>query len=384
MSLLIPDHNEQLDELLGTTIAGFDIPDHLYARAVARYEHVGGWLDHYWSGSPDDGLVFPQGSFRLGTVVQPISPKDDYDIDLVCRRDLLKHATTQADLKRDVGVGLRAYVAMGPNGQPRCEEGKRCWTLEYEREPFHMDVLPAIPHGEIAGNAIWLTDKDLRRWQPSNPVDYATWFHGRMREEFERLRETIAKRMEVEAVPDWRIKTPLQRTVQALKRHRDMYFANRPDDRPSSIIITTLAAQAYSAGGTLYETLVDVTETMPSLVEVRAAVYWVPNPVHPDENFADRWQSHPGRERSFFEWIDQAQADFSGYGVDRGVDRVLEKLSESFGEGPATRAAEIIGKGLSRARDTGVLGVGTAGMLGTTSRRAVPRHTFHGDPLPRQ
>lgn len=384
MSLLIPNQHEQLDELLGTTIAGFDIPDRLYERAVERYQHVGAWLDHYWSASPDDGLVYPQGSFRLGTVVQPINPKDHYDIDLVCRRDVLRHVTTQADLKDDVGVGLRAYVAIGPDGQPTCKEGKRCWTLEYQREPFHMDVLPAIPNGEIAGNAIWLTDKDLRRWQPSNPVDYATWFHGRMRDEFERLRESIAKRMEVEAVPDWRVKTPLQRSVQALKRHRDMYFAKHPANRPASIIISTLAARAYSAGGTLFEILVDVTETMPSLVEVRDGVYWVPNPVHPDENFADRWKSHPGRDRHFFDWIEQARVDFGGYGADRGVDSVLEKLAESFGEGPVIRAGEIIGKGLSRARDTGVLGVGATGLLGTTARRAVPQHTFHGDPPARR
>ena len=379
MSLLIPNHTEQLDELLGTAIADFDIPDHLYERAVERYEHVGAWLDRFWSASPDDGLVYPQGSFRLGTVVQPINPKDHYDIDLVCRRDLLKHATTQSDLKRDVGVGLRAYVAIAPDGQPTCKEGKRCWTLEYQHEPFHMDVLPAIPHGEVLGNAIWLTDKQLRMWQPSNPADYAAWFHGRMREEFEHLRESIAKRMEVEAVPDWRVKTPLQRTVQALKRHRDIHFADRPDDRPASIIISTLAAQAYSGGATLYEILVDVTETMPSLVEIRNGVYWIPNPVHSEENFADRWRSHPDRDRHFFDWIEQAHADFSGYGADAGVDRVLVKLSESFGEGPAIRAGEIIGKRLTRTRDAGVLGIGAAGLLGTTSRRPVPQHTFHGD-----
>ena len=379
VSLLIADPN--LDELLGTAIAGFDIPDHVYLRAVDRYEDVGGWLDSYWSDSPTDGLVYAQGSFRLGTVVQPINPKDQYDIDLVCRRDLPKEAITQADLKRDVGTGLRQYVASGPDGEPTCKEGKRCWTLEYGAEPFHMDVLPAIPNVDIAGNAIWLTDKELRLWQPSNPVDYASWFHGQMHDDFIQLqeRQAIAKRMEVEDVPGWQVKTPLQQTVQALKRHRDIHFAKRPKDRPASIIITTLATRGYTAGGDLYDVLTDVTRKMPGLVERRNGVYWVPNPVHPEENFADRWQRHPGRDRSFFDWIEQAHAHFSGYGVDKGTDRVLEKLAESFGEAPANRAAELLGSGLTTARDAGLLGVGATGLLGASARRPVPKHTFHGD-----
>jgi hypothetical protein len=381
MSLRITDPNEQLDDLLGTAIAGFDIPDGVYLRAVDRYENLGNWLASYWSGSSTDGLVYPQGSFLLGTVVQPIDPRAHYDIDLVCRRDLLKQSTTQVALKRDVGTGLRQYVATEPDGEPTCKEGKRCWTVEYDREPFHMDVLPAIPNVDIDGNAIWLTDKDLRMWQPSNPIDYASWFHRRMHQEFIQLqeRQTIAKRMEVEDVPAWQVKTALQRTVQALKRHRDFYFAKHPENRPASIIITTLAARAYTTGGTLYEVLVDVTAKMSHLVEKRDGVYWVPNPVHPDENFADRWRRHPGRDRHFFDWIEQAHAHFRGLGADRGVDRVLEKLAASFGESPAKRSGEKLGSGLSRARDAGALGMGSAGLLGVATGRSVPKHTFHGD-----
>jgi hypothetical protein len=379
--LLVTDYNEQLDRLLGTAIAGFDIPDDVYVRAVERYEHVGAWLDGYWSGSAADGLVYPQGSFRLGTVVQPVNPDDHYDIDLVCRRDLSKDSTSQAELKLDVGTGLRAYVAAGPAGMPTCKEGKRCWTLRYSGEPFHMDILPAIPNAEVIDNAIWLTDKELRLWQPSNPVDYAAWFHRRMREEFVKLSEAeaVAKRMEVEEVPVWWVKTTLQRTVQALKRHRDIHFAGRPEDRPASIIISTLAALAYSTGGTLSEVLVDVTAKMPHLVEIRDGVYWVANPVHPDENFADRWRRHPGRDRHFFDWIVQAHADFSGFGEDRGTDRVLEKFAESFGEAPARRVAKMLGTGVTHARDAGALGMGVAGALGPAARRPVPKHTFHGD-----
>ena len=107
--MLTTDRDTQLDELLGTSIAGFDIPEDVYLRAVARYEDVGAWLANYWVESPVDGLVYPQGSFPLGTVVQPVDPRGTYDIDLVC-----------------------------------------------------LDILPAIPNAEAVPNAILLTDKDLR------------------------------------------------------------------------------------------------------------------------------------------------------------------------------------------------------------------------------
>jgi hypothetical protein len=383
--MLTTDRETQLDRLLGTAIADFDIPDDVYQRAVGRYGDVGAWLSEYWSASTADGIVYPQGSFRLGTVVQPINPHDEYDIDLVCRRDIVKTSTTQAALKLDVGKGLASYAASGPDGDPTRAEGKRCWTLDYPTEPFHIDILPAIPDLEGLANAILLTDKGLREWQHSNPIDYAGWFHGVMSADFTRLREDVAKRMDVADVPGWRVKTPLQRTVQALKRHRDIHFSKRPKDRPASIIISTLAAMAYVPGGSIYDTLIDVTQKMPSLVEVRVGVYWVANPVHPDENFADRWQRHHGSERRFFEWIEAAQADFSGYGADLGVDRVLEKFAGSFGEGPARRAGEIAAAGVTTARDAGLLAIGSTGLLGAAVRRPAPQHTFHGDaPQPRR
>lgn len=377
--MLTTDRDQALDQVLGIAIADFDIPNEVYSRAVDRYEDVGAWLSDVWAESPINGLVYPQGSFRLGTVVQPINPRDEYDIDLVCRRDLTKDSTTQAELKQDVGGGLADYVASGPDGLPTRSEGKRCWTLDYPGEPFHMDVLPAIPNLDGGGNAIWLTDKELRLWQPSNPIDYASWFQAQMTLEFAEVRKSLERRMEVADVPWWSIRTTLQRTVQALKRHRDMFFAKRPQDRPASIIITTLAARAYSSGGTLYEVLVKIASTMPGLVEIRGDTYWVANPVQRDENFADRWQRHPGADRNFFEWMEQANADFNGYGVDRGLDRILEKVAKSFGDLPAKRAGLMAGHGMKQVSDAGILGIGGTGLLRTGVHRPAPAHEFHGD-----
>jgi hypothetical protein len=380
--VLLTEPTEQLDELLGLSIAEFDIPDALHAHVIARYEHVASALADYWPG--DAGVIYPQGSIRLGTVTAPIDRQGEYDLDFVCRRELLREAITKRALKLDVGQGLRGYVIAGPDGQPLLEEGGRCWTLEYPQEPFHMDVLPAIPDGgpDASTTAILITDRDEVRWLNSDPIAFADWFHERMREELIQLSEA-AKRMEIERAPATRLKTSLQRAVQALKRHRDMHFRGAEKDAPASIIITTLAASAYRPGGSLGEVLLDVSARMPTLVERREGGWWIANPVAEKENFADRWVAHPKRAERFFDWIEQAHADFAGFGSERGIDTVLVKLAESFGEAPARYAREHLGGEVTKMRNRRLLSVAATGALGSAGR-VVPQHTFHGDaPTPR-
>jgi hypothetical protein len=378
--MLTMDPTCLLDQLVETSIADFDIPLEVHQRAVARYEALGDWLSDHWDDDPGDGFIYPQGSIRLGTMVRPITERAEYDVDLVCRRNIAKESTTQKELKADVGDGVAAFVASGPEGEPRQSEGKRCWTLDYPGEAFHMDALPALPDEEAPPNGILLTDRELVHWQRSNPVDYSAWFFAQMEREYAETRAVLAKQMDVEEVPAWYVKTTLQRTVQALKRHRDLYFADEPETRPASIIITTLAARAYPGKGSLYEVLVGVTEKMPTLVERRDGIWWVANPVQPLENFADRWRSKPGSDERFFAWMHQAQLDFASIGEERGVDRVLSKLAKSFGEGPARRTGAKYGMELREARDAGKLGMAArTGTLGAAATRSVPPHTFHGD-----
>jgi len=355
--MLLAERTEQLDELLGISIAGFDIPDSLYARVISRYEHTASALADYW---PDGaGLIYPQGSIRLGTVTAPIDREGEYDLDFVCRRELL----------------------LGPDGQPLLKEGGRCWTLDYPKEPFHMDVLPAIPDDGLGASktAILITDRDEALWLNSDPIAFADWFHARMREELIQLSEAVAKRMEIERAPASELKTALQRAVQALKRHRDIHFRGSTKDAPASVIITTLAARAYRPGGSLHEVLVDITARMPGFVERDEAGWRIANPVASEENFADRWEGHPKRVQQFFDWIERAQSDFAGFGSERGVDTVLVKLAESFGEVPARFARERLGGEVRQMRDRRLLGVAATGALGSAGRR-VPQHTFHGDP----
>src|SRR5262249_33717466 len=151
-------------------------------------------------------------------------------------------------------------------------------------------------------SGILLPDKDLHLWQKSNPIAYADWFYDRMRVMFREKQAALAEELQasIEEVPYWQGPTPLQRPAPILKRHRDLYCENDLENRPVSIIITTLAARAYRNQPDLFEALVQCLKAMPNYIEKRGDQWWVENPVEQDENFAERWNEYPKRREAFF------------------------------------------------------------------------------------
>lgn len=105
---MFTDH-EVLDHLLDGTADALDISPELYNRAVLEYENIASWLVKHRPGNATI-KIYPQGSFRLGTVVRPHFDGDEYDIDLVFLRDLDKTSITQAQLKAAAGELLGVYV----------------------------------------------------------------------------------------------------------------------------------------------------------------------------------------------------------------------------------------------------------------------------------
>ena len=101
-----------------------------------------------------------------------------------------------------------------------------------------MDVLPVIrDHEAKSATAVLVTDKELQRWLPSDPIAYANWFREQMAIEWLQILEERAIKLSksIEQVPEWEVKTTLQRVVQVLKAHRDFQFADDPTTgRPRS------------------------------------------------------------------------------------------------------------------------------------------------------
>ena len=103
---------------------------------------------------------------------------------------------------------------------------------------------------------------------------------------------------------------------------------------------------------------------------------WVPNPVQPAENFADRWREAPGKEQEFWWWLQKARDDFGTLLVAKGLDETTDRLIENFGT-PAADAAVRLGTDLRTAREGSALAMAAGtGTLTTGSGVPVRRHNF--------
>lgn len=98
------------------------------------------------------------------------------------------------------------------------------------------------------------------------------------------------------------VRTTLQRLVQVLKWHCMLRFIRDPDNRPPSILITTLAARAYRGEADLFTATRNALAGMGERIEDRHGIWWVPNPAHEEENFADKWNEYPERREAFVAW----------------------------------------------------------------------------------
>jgi hypothetical protein len=346
----------EFSQVLEYLALALDIPESYFKKAEARYQSVGKWLEREGSIVAEyNPVIYPQGSFLFGTVIKPATDRDAYDIDVVCQLDLSKNRITQKQLKDMVGVEIKSYAVKNIMNAP-AKEGRRCWTLEYSDEAsFHMDILPSIPENEInrrvlnslgvpsniANLAIAITDNTLPNyavisedWLKSNPKGFAAWFKERMKIRFEERRMIVAKAISARAedVPEYKVKTTLQRSIQLLKRHRDIVFKNDKDDKPVSMIITTLAAHAYNNEADLYDAMISIVNGMAHYILDKGGVSWVPNPVNPEENFADKWKEHPEREIKLRRWIKQVKTDLEAACQCRYFEDMLDKLKPRFGD----------------------------------------------------
>lgn len=356
-----------------------DIPPGKYQDAVDRYKSVGAWLeDGEYPECSGELSIYPQGSFRLGTVVRPMRDglEASYDIDLVCEMPLQKERTNPQSVKSMVGDRLREH---GTYRKLLEAEGRRCWTLEYAEQDgvgFHLDILPAVPdpHG-LLDTSIAITNKrgSAYSWSASNPKGYGLWFDGKNAAAFAQAvfeqKQAIQRRApyiyaSIDSVPDQLVRTPLQRAIQLMKRHRDLRFNHHDglEYTPISIIITTLSAHLYGNETDIYSALsgivgrlhahaalvegkaIDRSLASMGLIQRTSAGKWyIGNPVNPEENFADRWhEDNHARARAFFSWVGALQEDLVNILSETDPRLLKEHLSDALGAAVVSKNFEVI------------------------------------------
>lgn len=405
--MLSTEQKLQFNEILEELGRKLDISETQFNAAVKSYEAVGLHLAKHDSllgkYSPE---ILPQGSFMLGTMIQPIHEDDDLDIDLVCQLVSKQESWTQYDLKQIVGNQLKDHGTY--KKMIKHPEGRRCWTLVYSEDAnYHLDILPCIVDSgyrlllekafspieqteinELAlritdtAEANYRTETNHLNWFKSNPFGYARWFFQQATLDFTKA-EFINE--SIQPVPTYRKeKLPLQRVVQILKRHRDMMF-DGDEHKPISVIITTLAAKAYGKETNILEALANVIAKMPRHIAERYCdkykrnVKWIQNPINTDENFADKWVDHPERETNFYKWITQAQKDIAAASSQIGLHRIQESLEKSMGQNIVRKTFSDIGERAKVQTEEGKNRLAIKTGLSSAGTLVIKPHTFYGE-----
>lgn len=348
------------DARLAALLEEVDLPERAYELAERRYEDLAEWIGRPGSTlARYDSHIFVQGSFALGTAIRPVNDGEEYDLDFSCklRTGVSRDTHSQAQVKALLGEELEAY-RVARQIQKRLDEKRRCWRLGYRDEmPFHMDVVPGIRADEFrrhelrelmeqkgvegaiaqeaSRRALWITDirdETYRAlgaaWPSSNPGGYQLWFRSRMRA----LEKRMLAEAQVDPVPVYRSKSPLQQVVQLLKRHRDKMFKDLPDAKPASIILTTVAGHVYQVGDSLSQTMRRVLD---ALERIRVSdTNDILNPVNPDENFADRWGwtdcAHLQLKKNFRAWVREANRHFTEVMSGASQQRMVEIAEDAL------------------------------------------------------
>jgi hypothetical protein len=227
---------------------------------------------------------------------------------------------------------------------------------------FHMDITPGIPNAteqrallakrrldaSLADTAVAITDIDhpfykvvSNDWPRSNPRGYLKWFHSRMAKIFEERKKALMQkgaRAGTEPIPDYEVRTPLQSAIMILKRHRDIMFIDRFDERPISIILTTLAAHSYIGENKIADALFAILSQMDRFIMRQPdGTLLIANPSDPSENFADKWKRHPERAAAFFEWLQRAREDFARAAALSNTQLITDNLAKGIGTDLAER-----------------------------------------------
>lgn len=361
--------------------SGLDISPSMHKYAVDRYKGIANYL-------AEKGIraeFSPQGSFRTGTVTRPMKNgiETDFDIDVVCTMEFDKTKITPEEVKKMVGDALAEDETYRKKMLP---EDDRCWTLTYadlaEGVGLKLDVVPGVHEDQngimrlllssvdynFAQKAISITDRveNKYEWLPSNPEGFGMWFdeinepflqevlQERKEEIFKGYRSLFESSASVDDVPDYYVKSSLQRTIQLLKRHRDIYYQRNKsisECRPASVIITSLAAKIARnvPVSSLEELLPHVVNGIieyaallndqsphinfevkeKKLVYKKDSKWYIPNPVDPEDNYADSWTDETAK--AFFEWVHAVKRDLSDT-ASINEAKYLTGLQTSFGK----------------------------------------------------
>lgn len=274
------------DNMILESLKDLDLSPTMEKNARDKYQA----LAHYLENKGLDSDFNPQGSFLIGTAIKPYKDgKDhDYDLDVLALLKRKKEETSAYSVKNDVGNCIKES---GVYADKLKKEDENCWTLKYaeiaDGVGFSLDVVPSVDEDILIKNAIAFSGVDYSKvvntvaitqkissssydWKTSNPLGFGDWFleisnkhltSDMKTKQFDSFPGEIRMAYaSIEDIPTYFYRSDLQRAVQFVKRHRDIYYdrSNLRSYKPSSILITALIAD--SVKNDYYLTISEIIE----------------------------------------------------------------------------------------------------------------------------
>ena len=308
--------------------------------------------------------VYAQGSRAIGATIIHGADEDRFDLDAVIELAIPPTWTPRRALD-ELFVSLQNF--------PDMREIERCTRCVQMRFAFmHLDVTvmrpDTAPRPERVGEIFHSPDRGPDETHWVNPYGFAEWVKVQavrpnfaFQAEANRLRRslgvvdrfidtipTLGKvvRAETQDLPDpidpvrdaWQIIA-----LKLMKRYLNLRYANRSEKRPVSVYLSKIAVEvplnAYGICAQLEAFAIELDRRIRLALEGRG---WPVerNPIHPEENFNDRWPKDTAAMRLFREDLHHlcAQLRRARQSPVAEIQRIFDGLFGERVSGAAVRA----------------------------------------------
>lgn len=200
--------------------------------------------------------------------------------------------------------------------------------------PYHLDILTGVSYenGKVAAG-IKNESTNSYEWLITNPKGFANWFLG-----LKKRTLLEDEKSSVEKVKTFDRRTILQRAVQLIKRHRDVFFKDEPKKGPASVIITALTGLSYNGETTIYDILKNGPIQWMSHISYKDGKYSIKVPSLKDDDYADKWNGEdPDAPSRFFLWHRKLLLDLDNLFSARYYNRFVDLAKGMFFESSVDR-----------------------------------------------
>lgn len=298
---------------------------------------------------------YAQGSFATKTAIRPYKNGRDraYDVDVICEVDIKKESISPEILKEHFrnALEISRYASI-------FEEYDKCFTIVFKEQDginFSIDIIPSVPEDDetvqvlmgitenpmLVKSSVAIPDTfgEGNIWLTNNPKGYVEWFENEIQKFHNRYlleHRGTSYSASIEELPEGEFNNNLLNIIKILKRTRDVfYYRRKSDNKPSSIIITTII-------GKLAKNLIPTSNELDLLMQVvtqlqqiktyptnslsermgvtgyaisdiitRNMGQWIlNNPANGKDNLLNSWNDDQSKSEDFFKWVDNLQDTF--------------------------------------------------------------------------